>query len=275
VRPVALRCLARFDALPPDAGPLPAGVLAVLPSRPAAAVRAALATAEGNDAIALVQSLSPDDAAELLPELLALAEQGTAAVVIVRLLSEVPGAAGDPRVTAALAGAMRTQEGVLAPDEMRRATAAASWLLLGHPPAGALDVLREVLTTGRMPPWYLMEVARAATAAAPLADLVTPMLDSTYDWTRVRAAAAYGRITGDTATAATHLGAALGAVGDAAVPVHLAAMESLAAFGEAAAGDRVYELRDSSRRVLAATGWPVDIPHPDERLRDAARRALR
>ncbi|GAA3208145.1 hypothetical protein ACFO1B_18785 [Dactylosporangium siamense] len=277
VPPVALRCLARFDAVPPDAGPLPAGVLAVLPAgnRPVAAVRGALATAEGNDAIALVQSLSPDDAARLLPELLALAGRGTAAVVIVRLLSDIPGAADDPGVTAALADAMRAQEGVLAPDEMRRATAAASWLLLGHPPAGALDVLREVLTTGRMPPWYLGEVARAATAAAPLADLVTPMLDGSYDWTRVRAAAAYGRITGDTATAATRLGAALGAVGDAAVPVHLAAMETLAAFGVAAAADRVREFRDSPRRVLSATSWPVEIPHPDDRLRDAARRALR
>ncbi|GAB3845665.1 hypothetical protein ACFPIJ_38535 [Dactylosporangium cerinum] len=276
VPPVALRCLARFDAVPPDAGPLPAGVLAVLPSRnrPVAAVRAALATAEGNDAIALVQSLSPEDAARLLPELLALAGRGTAAVVIVRLLSDVPGAADDPTVTAALAEAMRAQDGVLAPDEMRRATAAASWLLLGHPPAGALDVLREVLTTGRMPPWYLGEVARAATAAAPLADLVAPMLDGSYDWTRVRAAAAYGRITGDTATAAMLLGAALGAVGDVAVPVHLAAMETLAAFETAAAADRVREFRDSPRRVLSATSWPVEIPHPDDRLRDAARRAL-
>lgn len=269
----ALLVLARSGALPPDAGPLPVGVLAVLPVKDHAveAIRAALPTVEGNEAIALVGGLDPAVGAHLLPELVALAARGTAAVVVVRLLGAIPAAAGDPRVTATLETAMRAR------DEMQRAAAAASWLVLGHPPAAALDVLAEVVTTGRMPAWYLTEVARAAGRAAPLSGLVRPLLDSADAWVRVNAAIADASITGDAATATPILAEALGPPGRPALPFHVVAVEALAGFPAtpAAAADRLREFRDSGRRLIATHAWPVDIPHPDERLRDAARQVLR
>ncbi|MCM0673123.1 hypothetical protein NCC78_00005, partial [Micromonospora phytophila] len=84
-------------------------------------------------------------------------------------------------------------------------------------------------------------------------------------------------ITGDTETAAAALAGALGPPGTPALPVHVVAVEALADLDAvpASAADRLREFRDSARRLVGTDAWPVDVPHPDERLRDAARRALR
>ncbi|WP_127506528.1 hypothetical protein [Actinoplanes solisilvae] len=263
LRHAALRCLARWDAVPPDAGKLPPAVLAALPDKEPVieVIRGMLAYTRGNDAITLVAALEPSMAERLLPELLALTARHTAGIVVARQFAVIPSAAADPAVTAALASAMRS------PVEMQRAAAAASWLVLGHPPAVALDVLRTLLTDGDRPDWYLIEVARAA---PPLPELVTPLLGSADVWTRVRTAVAHHRITGETGPAATALAGVLGEPGSEVQPVHGDAIEALAdlAVLPPEAAGRVREFRDSARRLDRD-------PVLDERLRDAARRLLR
>lgn len=155
VAQAARRCLARGDALPQGTGPRTADVLAALPAkrRTVEEIRAALATAEGNDAITLVRMLDSELGAVLVPDLLALVARGGATIGVIRLLGTIGQGTDDHELTAAVARAMQSRE------EMHRAVAAASWILLGHPPASALAVLHDLLTTGPMPAWYLTESA--------------------------------------------------------------------------------------------------------------------
>lgn len=101
------------------------------------------------------------------------------------------------------------------------------------------------------------------------------MLTSTDAWTKAQAAIAYRHITGDRDRGAGVLAEVLGRPGEPALPVHVVAVQALADMRIllTRAVDRVREFRDSTRRVLH-TGWPAEIPHPDDQLRDAAERAL-
>ncbi|MFE3206057.1 HEAT repeat domain-containing protein [Embleya sp. NPDC059237] len=140
---------------------------------------------------------------------------------------------------------------------------------LGADPAPALDLLARSLEGD----WQCLEEAgRLGPTAAPLLPLVEGFLAADYDWTRLDAAEAHWRITGDRSTAVPVLT-------DLAETLPLPALETLLAIGPpypTYLRPHLLHWATTDRRVLPNDDIfapPTELP-PDTRLRSAATRML-
>ncbi|MFG2296088.1 HEAT repeat domain-containing protein [Streptomyces sp. NPDC048603] len=150
----------------------------------------------------------------------------------------------------------------------RQTAAWAHWRITGDP-ALALRVVGTAARQGPSRP-VLRYLADLGPLAAPYAVAVRPLLTGVGEWTRVGAAEAWWRITGDAATAVDVLLPELrGFTGHRLPPVSLRAVEALGRIGRpaAAAVPVLRVLVDSGRRY-------GDDAVRDEELRHAAAEAL-
>ncbi|WP_152626413.1 hypothetical protein [Streptacidiphilus carbonis] len=217
------------------------------------------AGADGNDAIALVQSLAHFGSAARLaqPELVDCLRTRRAAIVAARRL----GANGlsTPGITDLLS------EATQGADLSLRSTAAVAHYQLTGEAQPALTTFEGLLSGAGQTSWYLSALEPLGAAASPLLPLIEPMLEGGA-WTRMAAAEAHHWITGSPDRAVPVLTELVGAS-----PVGLRALKALAATG-VVPEDLRPTLRGfafSPRRLLTDT--PVSGQgHADEELRALA-----
>ncbi|MFF4922469.1 hypothetical protein ACFY4B_17980 [Kitasatospora sp. NPDC001261] len=158
-----------------------------------------------------------------------------------------------------------------ATDDELATAAAVTTALLTDDPATVLRLLAHRLAQNSR---QLEEAGRLGDAAAPLLPLIECYLDDGYDWTRLHAAEAHWRITGDPSVALP----ALTALVDPSRPVGVRALQALHRIGPPYPSDLRPQLPHwaaSERRLLREYGtrFPAQR-HRDDQLRETARRML-
>ncbi|MFF5343968.1 hypothetical protein ACFY4H_25150 [Streptomyces althioticus] len=211
----------------------------------------------------LLTRLTPDTARLLWPDLLGLlrhrptpslacrfGDWGIEDSELIRLLDETARSDDDELATAAAVSAAR----------------------LGAAPDPALRLLERRLGDNG---WSLEEAGRLGPVAAPLLPLLTGYLADGYEWTRMRAAEAHWRITGDASKAVPVLTTLAGPL-----PVGVRALQTLALIGPPFPPHLQPHLRHWStaeRRQVSSSGLLLPGPelHPmDNQLRETARQML-
>ncbi|MFC1411389.1 HEAT repeat domain-containing protein [Streptacidiphilus sp. N1-12] len=224
----------------------------------------ALRDAETRHLGELLSALTAQDAASLLPELKDLLRTRRAPVLVARRLGDW--GVHDQELLDLLT------EASTGSDELLGVNAAVALVRLGGgDPAEPLELLRRRLESGKQVHWYLDECGRLADRGLPLVPRIEELCHSSHSWTRMAAAEAHWRITGDPARATP----ILVALADA-TPVGLRALLALAEIGATIPEQLRPRLRHwafSPRRLLA-THWPPDLPHPDDQLRDTCLQLL-
>jgi hypothetical protein len=227
--------------------------------------------------------LTEPDIARGLAE--ALAEWGPAASAAVPELAGLIGTDATieaARALAAIGSAAAHAAPVLAapldsenPWVARQATVVLPWALwqVTGDPARLLAALDE----GLDPRWLeqFRCVADLGPPASALADRLRTLLGARSDWTRVEAAHAYHRVTGDAETAAAELAREVHELAAGGyLPVRWAAMRYLAQIGPEAPGVQraARTILASDRRHHYGTGWRAFTD--DHELRDLASRLL-
>ncbi|MGW4382807.1 hypothetical protein [Kitasatospora sp. NPDC004531] len=206
----------------------------------------------------VLAALTPQDAAPLLPELLALLRTSPHER-LVRML----GGSGldDPELLGVLG------ELAAGGDRMIGPAAAVAAARLGADPAPALRLLAERLARDG---WALEDAALLGPVGLPLVPLVEGRLTDGYEWNRAHAAEALWRITGDPGRAVPVLAELL-----VPLPVGAFALATLRRIGEplpAGAREVVADWAVSERRVLPGGAfWPE---WQDNALRAEARLLL-
>ncbi|MFD0403723.1 hypothetical protein [Kitasatospora sp. NPDC127116] len=158
-----------------------------------------------------------------------------------------------------------------ATDDELAAAAAVTTALLTDEPGAVLRLLAHQLAEDSR---RLEEAGRLGDAATPLLPLIECYLDDGYDWTRLHAAEAHWRITGDPSVALPVLTALL----DPSRPVGVRALQAVHRIGPPYPSDlrpQLLHWATSERRLLREYGtcYPAQR-HRDDQLRETARRML-
>ncbi|MEU4096356.1 hypothetical protein [Streptomyces sp. NPDC026673] len=212
----------------------------------------------------ILSALTARDAGALLPELTWLLRTHPAAGRVARRIGDW--GLRDRAIAQALTDAARNKDQDLA------IPAAVAHARLHGDADRAIELLTPQLSTpgGH---WHLESAGLLGRAGAPLLPLVETFLPNSYDWTRMRAAEAHWRITGDPAVA-------LPVLTEVAVPapVGIAALGTLVEIGVTPPElrPRLTEWAHSPRRVCPA-GWHTsfsELRPEDDRLRELSLRLL-
>lgn len=155
-------------------------------------------------------------------------------------------------------------------DELAAAAAVTIARLTGDPVIALRLLAHRLAENGRR----LEEAGRLGDAAAPVLPLVECYLDDDYDWTRLDAAEAHWRITGEPSAALPVLTALV----DPSRPVGVRALKAVHRIGPPYPSDlrpQLLHWATSERRLLREYGtcFP-DQRHRDDQLRETARRML-
>lgn len=212
----------------------------------------------------ILSALTAHDAGALLPELTQLLRTHPAAGRVARRLGDW--GLRDQAVSHALTDAARKDDQNLAIP-----AAVAHARLYGDADRAIALLTPQLSTTGGH--WHLDSAGLLGPAGAVLLPLVETFLPNSYDWTRMRAAEAHWRITGDPAVA-------LPVLTEVAVPapVGIAALGTLVEIGVTPPElrPRLIEWAHSARRVCPA-GWYAsfsELRPEDDLIRELSLRLL-
>jgi hypothetical protein len=246
--------------------------------------RLALRAAGSRPASGVLSTLTPESATALLSELKELLRSRRTVVPVTRRLGDL--GVTDPEVAVLLGEAADRahsaddsddfgfdEPGFEPVDEEVGVVSAVAVARLGGSPEPAVALLQEQLAVSAGH-WHLEEAALLGPDGAPLLPLVEKFLDASYDWTRMRAAEAHWRITGDPYSVAVPVFTAL----TGPEPVGILALERLIEIGSTPEELRseLHHWAHSERRVAAVDPWSFASPrYDDDRLRDAALTLLR
>ncbi|MFE7531717.1 hypothetical protein ACFU7Y_39360 [Kitasatospora sp. NPDC057542] len=225
--------------------------------------RLALRHPDGTHVDGLYSTLSAEEARTHLPDLTQLLRHHPTRTLVHRFADW---AIRDTELLDLLEALSRTT----GDDDLATAATVTAARLTGDPKTALHRLTPRLADSGRQ----LEEAGRLGSAAAPLLPLVERYLDSGDGWTRLHAAEAHWRITGDPSAALPVLAALV----NPSLPVGLRALQALHRIGPPYPPDlqpHLLHWATSERRLLHEYGicFPAQR-HRDDELRETARRML-
>ncbi|MGW7287305.1 hypothetical protein ACWGH4_17610 [Streptomyces sp. NPDC054847] len=209
----------------------------------------------------------------LVPVARRLGDLGVGDAEVIVLLHEAAGPAEHPSDSDDFDDFDFDHPGFGPSDEEVAVAAAVAETRLGGSAEPAVVLLQKQLAVSAGH-WRLEDAALLGPAGAPLLPLVEKFLDASYEWTRVHAAEAHWRITGDPYPVAVPVFTALAGP----EPVGILALERLIEIGCAPEELRteLHHWAHSERRLAAVDPWSFASPrYDDDRLREASLALLR